>query len=90
MAFHELVAIAKFANHQTKRTNAIDPQSISHDYSILIDTGPDLRSQALAFGIDKLDAVFTHEHVDHLYGLDDVDVIALVVTIRSVTVTPTH
>lgn len=47
---------------------------LSHgDYSILIDTGPDLRSQALAFGIDKLDAVlFTHEHVDHLYGLDDV------------------
>ena len=41
--------------------------------SILIDTGPDLRSQALTFGINKVDAVlFTHEHVDHLYGLDDV------------------
>ena len=43
------------------------------DYSILVDTGPDLRSQALTFGISRVDAVlFTHEHVDHLYGLDDV------------------
>ena len=41
--------------------------------SILVDTGPDLRSQALTFGISQVDAVlFTHEHVDHLYGLDDV------------------
>ncbi|MGD2109524.1 MAG: MBL fold metallo-hydrolase [Phycisphaerae bacterium] len=40
--------------------------------SVLIDTGPDLRSQCLANDIDRLDAVlFTHHHADHVTGLDD-------------------
>jgi len=43
------------------------------DHSILIDTGPDLRTQALTYGVNRVDAVlFTHGHADHLYGLDDV------------------
>ncbi len=41
--------------------------------TIIIDTGPDFRYQVLRAGIKKLDAVlFTHEHRDHLAGLDDV------------------
>ncbi|BEV73466.1 MULTISPECIES: MBL fold metallo-hydrolase [unclassified Paludibacterium] len=40
--------------------------------TFLIDTGPDLRTQALAHGIDWLDAVlYTHPHADHLNGIDD-------------------
>ncbi len=40
---------------------------------VLIDTTPDLRTQALHYGVDRLDAVlFTHGHADHLHGLDDV------------------
>ena len=40
--------------------------------NILIDTTPDLRLQALNQGMRRLDAVlFTHPHVDHLYGLDE-------------------
>ena len=39
---------------------------------ILIDCSPDFRQQALFAGIDSLDAVLlTHEHFDHVGGLDD-------------------
>ena len=39
---------------------------------IIIDCGPDFRQQALRAGIEQLDAVIvTHEHYDHIGGLDD-------------------
>lgn len=40
--------------------------------NLLIDTSPDLRHQLLREGIGAIDAVFfTHEHADHLHGIDD-------------------
>ena len=39
----------------------------------IIDTGPDFRQQMLRHKVDRLTAVlFTHEHKDHVAGLDDV------------------
>ena len=43
---------------------------------LLVDTGPDMRSQLLAAGVPKVDAVlFTHAHADHITGLDDVRIL---------------
>lgn len=41
--------------------------------NILVDTSPDLRQQALKFGVTRVDAVvYTHDHADHTHGLDDI------------------
>lgn len=42
------------------------------DGNLLIDTPPDLRAQLIREKIGRVDAVmFTHEHADHVHGLDD-------------------
>ena len=41
--------------------------------TIAIDSGPDFRQQMLRAGVNRLDGlVLTHEHKDHIAGLDDV------------------
>lgn len=42
------------------------------DRTVVIDTGPDFREQALRSQLTRVDAVFyTHAHADHILGLDD-------------------
>ena len=43
-----------------------------NDKTILIDCGPDFRTQALNYNIEKIDYILlTHEHYDHTYGIGD-------------------
>lgn len=45
----------------------------SEGVTIIIDVGPDFRRQMLSNPIERLDAVLiTHEHNDHVVGLDDI------------------
>ncbi len=47
--------------------------------SILVDAGPDFRSQMIAHGIRHIDAILlTHNHKDHTGGLDDIRAFNLV------------
>ena len=45
----------------------------TEDVTLVIDAGPDFRQQMLSERVTKLDAIIlTHEHKDHIAGLDDV------------------
>ena len=49
-----------------------EPRTGPCERVVLIDTGPDFRTQALRAHIQRADAVFyTHSHADHILGLDD-------------------
>ncbi len=43
------------------------------DFRFIIDAGPDFRYQMLRAGVSRVDAILlTHEHKDHIGGIDDV------------------
>jgi phosphoribosyl 1,2-cyclic phosphate phosphodiesterase len=43
---------------------------------LLVDTGPDLRTQLLACRVPSVDAIlYTHDHADHIMGMDEVRIL---------------
>jgi phosphoribosyl 1,2-cyclic phosphate phosphodiesterase len=60
---------------QRLRTGAVlrFKDAAGQDRTVLLDATPDLRQQALRAKLTRCDAVlFTHNHVDHTFGLDEV------------------
>ena len=57
---------------RNKRTRASVYIETDEGVKILIDSGPEVRLQALRQGVTRIDAVlYTHYHADHTAGIDD-------------------
>ncbi|WAC40742.1 MBL fold metallo-hydrolase [Pedobacter sp. SL55] len=64
--------VCKSADKKDKRLR-VSVWIETNDRSIVIDSGPDFRYQMLRAGVNDLDAIlYTHEHKDHVAGLDDI------------------
>ena len=65
-------AVCQSADHKDKRLR-VSVLIETEDRTFVIDSGPDFRYQMLRAGVQDLDAIlFTHEHKDHVAGLDDI------------------
>lgn len=59
-------------NPRNKRTRCSAALTLADGQVLLIDSGPDLRQQALRENLQRVDAVlYTHTHADHIHGIDD-------------------
>lgn len=65
-------AVCHSADPRDRRTRPSIFVDVAGGPKILVDTSTDLRQQALAHDIARVDAIlFTHSHADHVMGLDD-------------------
>ena len=65
-------------NDRQRCSLLITRQTANGKTSVLIDTTPDMRRQLLNAKVDNLDAVlYTHDHADHVHGLDDLRMLVL-------------
>ena len=64
--------VCQSTNERNKRMRTSILITTAHNQNIIIDTGPDLRTQLLANNITNIDAaIITHDHADHVHGIDD-------------------
>jgi phosphoribosyl 1,2-cyclic phosphate phosphodiesterase len=65
-------AVCQSADPRDRRTRPSIYVDVEGGPKLLVDTSTDLRMQALAHGVTRVDAIlFTHSHADHVMGLDD-------------------
>jgi len=70
-------AVCRSADPRDKRTRS-GAAVQANGATILIDTPPELRLQLIAAGLTSVDAVvYTHEHADHVNGIDDLRTFSL-------------
>jgi phosphoribosyl 1,2-cyclic phosphate phosphodiesterase len=66
-------AVCRSPDPRDKRTRCGAVIETDEGKRLLIDTPPELRLQLIAAGIDTVDSVFfTHDHADHIHGIDDI------------------
>ncbi|MFN7976997.1 MAG: MBL fold metallo-hydrolase [Vicinamibacterales bacterium] len=66
-------AVCRSTDPHDRRSRPSIHVAVHDGPAILVDTATDLRAQALANDISRVDAVlFTHAHADHVMGLDEV------------------
>ena len=65
-------AVCRSSDPRDKRLRPSIYVSCDDGTRVLVDTTPDLRTQALTHDIRRVDAVlYTHTHADHILGLDE-------------------
>ena len=63
-------------NRRQRCSMLVDRITSNGKTSVLIDSSPDLRNQLLNADVGSLDAVvYTHDHADHVHGIDDLRMI---------------
>jgi phosphoribosyl 1,2-cyclic phosphate phosphodiesterase len=69
---HCAVCTSELAQNKRLRTSAL---LTVNNRTILIDCGPDFRTQALTHKVDNIDGlILTHSHNDHTAGIDDLKI----------------
>jgi phosphoribosyl 1,2-cyclic phosphate phosphodiesterase len=70
-------AVCRSTDPRDKRTRSGAVLEVAGS-TILIDTPPELRLQLITAGFTKIDAVvYTHEHADHINGIDDLRIFSV-------------
>ena len=65
--------MCKSSDPRDKRTRVGAFVATDGGTHILIDTPPELRLQLIAANVTRIDAIlFTHDHADHIHGIDDI------------------
>lgn len=65
-------------NRRRRCSILVEKTSAGGTTAVLVDTTPDLRDQLLGADVRRLDAVlYTHEHADHIHGIDDLRPLAI-------------